>query len=305
MPDDLWSFWDSARSELADVDMEATRSPAPEHSTEMALVYHVTLTSVGGERITGWFAAPPAPPTARLAGLLFLPSYGGELDVTWATRWAEQGFATLLLFTRGHGPEPFPAGADGKIVHGLDTPEDYAYRGIYLDCLRGLEFLQAQPEVHPHRVAVTGSSQGGGLALATAALAPERVAVAAAHVPLMAGLEWVLAQDSAAGPYGELLAWVAEHPDERAQAVATLAYFDIANLAAHIECPTFVSAGGRDGICPAPSISAAFEAIRSTKSLLSEPAMGHEWLDDSASHMTSWLTHYLSSVATTRMGRAT
>ena len=60
------------------------------------------------------------------------------------------------------------------MTQGVLSPADYYYRGAYVDCLRALDVLGAQPEVDPSRIGLTGVSQGGALTLAVAALDPQR-----------------------------------------------------------------------------------------------------------------------------------
>ena len=45
---------------------------------------------------------------------------------------------------------------------------------------------------------------------------------------------------------------------DSAATLRTLDYFDAFNLAPDIKCPALISAGGRDGTCPAPTIHAGF-----------------------------------------------
>jgi cephalosporin-C deacetylase len=293
-PNDLWEFWDDTIAELAAIAPDEEITPAPEHSSETALVYHVAFTSWGGERVRGWYVTPPAPPGVRLAGLLWPPGYGGIPDVSLAIEWAAYGFAVLLLTPRGQGPDPYPAGSVGKLVSRIDDPSEYSYRGVYMDCLRGFDFLQSQVEVHPHKVAVVGGSQGGGLTLATAALAAGRVAVAAAHIPFLCHYEWVLNNAIEAGPFREIKEYQAENPDLGDMMGRTLSYFDPVNLAERIACPVLLTMGERDNVCPPPTIRAVYDRIGTTKSLLSEPEMAHEWLPDSREHMQHWLTHHLA-----------
>ena len=293
-PDDLWQFWDDAKAELARVPADAERTPAPEHSSDFALAYHVSLRSVGDTPIKGWLVAPPVPDGARLAGLLWLPGYGGLGEVDLAIQWAHRGFVTLMLLPRGQGPEPFPDGAEGKIVSGITDPAEYAYRSVFLDCLRGFEFLQSQPDVHPHRVAIGGGSQGGGLALATAALTDGRAAAVAAHVPFLCGYEWVLRHQIDSGPYTGLKEFVEENPAILETAGETLQYFDPVNLAEQIACPVYLSSGGKDAVCPPPTIRMVFDSLPGVKALHHDPDLSHEWREDSAQHMQRWLGHYLS-----------
>src|SRR5437773_368765 len=57
-----------------------------------------------------------------------------------------------------------------KLTFNVTDPERYFYRGAYLDCVRGLDFLASRPEVDPDRIGMWGASQAGGFTLAVAAL---------------------------------------------------------------------------------------------------------------------------------------
>ena len=69
---------------------------------------------------------------------------------------------------------PYTQGQE-YITQGIESPETYIFRDIVCHCLRALDVLAAQPEVEPEKLIVGGMSQGGGLALVTAALASDRV----------------------------------------------------------------------------------------------------------------------------------
>ena len=97
-----------------------------------------------------------------------------------------------------------------------------------MDCIRGLDFLHSRPELDTSRVGVWGFSQGGGLTLATAAL-DHRVSAAVAGVPWLCNFP--VAAEITVAPYLELHSYLVEHPQERDEALATLAYFDQVNLA--------------------------------------------------------------------------
>ena len=74
----------------------------------------------------------------------------------------------------------------GLLTHNIVDRNTYSYRGFYMDAIRVIDFLLSRDEVDGERIGVTGGSQGGGLAIATAALRPEiRAAVVAA--PFLCG----------------------------------------------------------------------------------------------------------------------
>src|SRR5690606_17348244 len=106
------------------------------------------------------------------------------------------GYAHLVMDSRGQGgshspgvtPDPDPDPGTGQhpgfMTRGIADPRTYYYRRIMADAVRAVEAAQAHPSIDADRVAVSGTSQGGGLALAAAALAPN-VAALLAHVPFL------------------------------------------------------------------------------------------------------------------------
>jgi len=122
---------------------------------------------------------------------------------------------------------------------------------------------------------VAGTSQGGGLALATAALAPELVALCHADIPFLCDIE--RGMDIAwERPYTELVEFLAVHPELEDTARATLRHIDNALLATRIRAPTLVSVGLRDTITPPSTVFAAYNAIGAEKDILVMPFTGHE-----------------------------
>ena len=83
--------------------------------------------------------------------------------------------AVLSVAVRGKLPSSaeFNPGYPGLLTSGVESRETYSYRGVISDCSRGVDFLLSRPEIDPERIFACGSSQGGGLTLATAGLRPE------------------------------------------------------------------------------------------------------------------------------------
>src|SRR6202012_6229939 len=101
-------------------------------------------------------------------------------------------YCVAALDVRGQGGTSQDAGVTdgpprgGHIVRGLDDePASLLYRHIFLDCAQLARIVMAMPEVDAGRVGATGASQGGGLAVACAALEP-RVARLAPTYPFLA-----------------------------------------------------------------------------------------------------------------------
>jgi cephalosporin-C deacetylase len=200
----------------------------------------------------------------------------------------------LALFPRFHGRSEeerrLPYGT--KLIYGLEDRERYFYRGAYMDCVRGVDFLASRDEVDPERIGMWGTSQGGGLTLATTAL-DGRIAAAAADLPFLCN--YPMAIDVESGPYGELYRYAQEHRERREQILETLQYFDPLNLVDEIGCPTLVSVGLRDTTCPPATIYPVFERIGSMKSLIVYPERGHRGDTDFHQHALGWMKRYLAA----------
>src|SRR5262249_36590371 len=61
----------------------------------------------------------------------------------------------------------------------IGDPDGYYYRRVYVDAARAVSVAAGHPLVDADRVAVVGTSQGGGIAIAAAALSGAAAAVVA------------------------------------------------------------------------------------------------------------------------------
>lgn len=155
--------------------------------------YDTTFAGFGGQPIKAWLILParggggadtPLPCLVRYVG------YGGgrSLPIDHLAP-AACGFALLVMDTRGQGSgwspgdTPDDAGAGphhpGFLTRGIESPETYYYRRVFTDAVRAVAAAASHPRVDPARIAVTGASQGGGIALAVAGLLGSREIAAA------------------------------------------------------------------------------------------------------------------------------
>lgn len=274
-PADFDAFWQRTLAEARAAARPATFAP---YDARLKLVecFDITFSGFGGHPVKAWLTLPRQR-SGRLPGVVEFIGYGGGrgFPTDWLV-WPAAGCAYLVMDTRGQGSawskgdteDPAPAGTPqfpGFMTRGILDPETYYYRRVMTDAVRAVETLRERPEVDPGRVAVTGGSQGGGLALAAAALLPD-VAAAMPDVPFLCHYRRAT-EITASHPYEEISRYLAIHRDHEERVFRTLSYFDGVNFAPRIRARTLVSVGLMDEICPPSTVMAAYNHLTCEKSL--------------------------------------
>ena len=296
--EEISKFWERTRAALAEVEMDAAVEPVQqsdvftmEGGIKTRFISKVVMTSFEGKRIRAWYTIPSGqPPSRGWPAIMEVPGYGGIL--TLPAHLVQYGYATLSLYPRSQGEslKEWEVEHGTRLVYNVTDKDHYYYRGAYMDCVRGLDFLHSRPEIDTSRMGVWGSSQGGGLTLATAAL-DRRVSAAVAGVPWLCNFP--VAAEITTNPYVELHDYLAEHPQKRDAALATLAYFDQLNLADAITCPVLIGSAIIDEVHPLRTVMPVFEKILAMKSILIYPDLDHDYRSDFTVHGKVWMDRYL------------
>jgi cephalosporin-C deacetylase len=278
-PADFEQFWERTISAARKVPLDIELGPP---ATKLAGVraHQVRFSGLGGARISGWYVRPQGP--GPFPGVAHYHGYGGRgprpLELY---PLAAQGVATLSMDCRGQAGDaadiPPEDGGHyaGWLTRGLAGPETYYYRYVFTDAVRALDALASLDEVDGERLAVTGVSQGGGLALAVAALSG-RASFVWSDIPFLCDFPRAVAVATQA-PYTELPQFLRTHPELNDVAFQTLAYFDVANHAPRLTCPAYVTVGLLDETCPPSTIFGTFARVASSeKELVVLPYHGHD-----------------------------
>jgi cephalosporin-C deacetylase len=273
-PDDFEAFWDNVLRQVVAIPLEAEVVPDPLRTSEDIEVFQVFYTSLERVRIAAWYCRPTRR-TERTPAILLLPGY--QADPPIPKEWARKGYIALSVAPRGklRSNRQFNPGYPNLRTYNIVDRHTYAYRGFYVDTWRGIDFLLSRPEVEPSRIGVTGSSQGGGLTITTAAMRPE-VRAAAAGAPYLCGFMDAIALTHTY-PYEEINDYLRRHPDSHSMVEETVAYFDGINFADQISCPIIVNIGLQDNVCPPETGYALFNTIGATdKQLYTYDGHGHD-----------------------------
>lgn len=277
-PADLAQFWESTLAEARQAPLNATleRIDYPVAGLD---VNRVLYEGWHGARVCAWLLARSgarAQPT-----MVFYHGYGGSKGQIYDyLGWALQGYTVVAVDVRGQSGdstdvEDYPSGhVTGWMTKGITSPGTYYYRGVYVDCVRAIDFAVSRTEVDATRIGVAGVSQGGGLSLAVAAL-DSRPKLSLPEVPYLCHYRRAL-EITEQNPYQEIAVYCQRYPDRVDTAFNTLSYFDNLNLADRISCPVLMTVGLRDAICPPSTIFAVYNRLEADKELRVYPYGGHE-----------------------------
>jgi cephalosporin-C deacetylase len=283
-PADFGDYWERGLAEMRALDPQVELIPA-DFQTAFAECSHLYFTGVGGARVHAKLLRPKHNEAPHPAVLMFHGYSGNSGDWVSKLGYVAQGLTVAALDCRGQGGLSEDKGSvtgwtlRGHIIRGLDdTPEKLLFRQIFLDTAQLARIVMEMPDVDENRVGATGGSQGGGLTLACAALEP-RIKRAAPVFPFLCDYlrVWEIDQDQNA--YAELREYFRrfDPQHERKEAIFTrLGYIDVQHLAPRIQAEVLMSVGLMDQICPPSTQFAAYNKIKSAKSLTIYPDFAHE-----------------------------
>lgn len=295
-PKDFDEFWNNGKKDLARLPLDAKFESLPNYSTATVDVFQVSFQNVGtgiskSSRVYGILAVPKAlNPNQKFPALLSVPG-AGVRPYRGLLNFAERGIITLQIGIHG-----IPVNLDQTVydnlaagslnrymTYNLENRDTYYYRRVFLGCLRANDFLVSVPQFDGKNLGVIGGSQGGALAIMTAALDP-RVKVLAASYPALSDMTGYIS--------GRAGGWFHGFKDEQnrtREKIETSKYYDTVNFARRIRVPGIYSFGYNDEVCPPTSVYAAYNQIAAAKTLLLGLEMGHNNSPEQGERINAWI----------------
>ncbi len=284
-PPDFDAFWTDTLAAAQAFPLDATYTPV-DAGLRLIEAYDVTFNGYGGQPIKGWLLLPAGQP-GPLPCVVEYVGYGGGRGrpIDWLL-YAAAGYAHFVMDTRGQGsawrrgdtPDHEPDGGNpqlpGFMTRGVLNPASYYYRRVFIDAARAVAAARAHPAVDGERVAVTGGSQGGGIALAVGGLVDDLAAVLA-DVPFLCHFRRAVTLVDT-HPYAEIAHFCKVHRDRVEMVFRTLSYFDGMNFAARGRAPALFSTGLMDDVCPPSTVFAAYNHYAGPKEMRVWPFNRHE-----------------------------
>ncbi len=296
MQPDFDQFWQAAKEQLAGVEMDAKLVEIESKSSATRKVYLVEMYSVpdglSGEpvKIRGYYCEPQDGQKHPV----ILHFYGYDTAGSKAKCECPSGgssqYAEFYLSHRGQYLNNRPAstgnpGVEEDCINIYDSDwfayhfgdkDSYYYRGAFMDVVQAVRFMATRETSDMTKLYAEGSSQGGALTYAAAALSDYPFSAIAANVAFLG--DYADAWDI--GGLAMEISKRCQGSMSKEEVLTFLSYFDTKNLATKISCPVMASSGLQDGVCPPRTNVVPFNNLQTPadqKEYIFGPEMGHDY----------------------------
>ena len=295
MQPDFDQFWQAAKDQLAAVDMNATLTEIPSKSSAARKVYLVEMYSVpdglDGEpvKIRGYYCEPQDGEKHPV----IMHFYGYDTQgITVKCECPAGGtsqYAEFYLSHRGQYLNNRPASTGNPGVtedciniygdwfsYHFGDKDSYYYRGAFMDVLQAIRFMATRESSDMTHLFAEGSSQGGALAYAAAALSDYPFTAVAANVAFLCDF----ADAMQIGGLAIELSRRCKGSMTNEEMLTFLSYFDTKNLARRISCAVMGSSCLQDNVNPPRTNVVPFNNLLTApedKKYMWGPEKGHDY----------------------------
>jgi len=153
-------------------------------------------------------------------------------------------------------------------LDGLPDRDACSLRRAILTGCQAVDFVRTHPALRAVRVGLVGDGFGGVIALAVAALMPERVAFVIAHQPRPAFHRLSDGEVTSCPVVRSLVRNIKSDRETRDGILSALTYFDAVNFALMVEAPTLLTAGAADRQAPLREVRRLYHCLGCKRDLV-------------------------------------
>ena len=296
MPQDFSEYWQRAVSEARQVPLNPTKRLLPERCTHDVNVYEVSFQNMKWNYRTYGILCVPVK-EGRYPALLRVPGagvrpYGGDIYT------ASQDAITLEIGIHGISvtmeQKVYDDVFNGALMNywnwGMDNRDDSYYKRVIIGCLRALDYIEQYTPWNGQQLAVSGSSQGGFLSLATAGLDKRVTCYAPVHAALC---DHTASLKGVACGWPHYFYWNKGKGQERQ--IETSRYYDGVNFARLIteQQKGWFSFGYNDDVVPPTTAWATYNIVKGPKEISPYQATWHFWHQEQWDEWENWLLREL------------
>ena len=294
-PKDFDDFWKKALDEARQIDLNPTKVLLPERCTKDVNVYEISYhNNRWGSKMYGVLSVPVKPgkypALLRVPGAGVRPYSGDTYTATGKCIVLEIGIHGVPVTMEQKVYDDLAnAALNGYWDTNLENPDRNAYKRVVTGAVKGVDMIASLDEWDGKTLGVTGSSQGGFLSLAVAAL-DKRVTFLAAVHDAMCDYEAELHGVAGGWPHYFYHAKMNAITKARLECAR---YYDGVNFARRITVTGWYSFGYNDEVVPPTSSYGLYNSVKAPKTLSLYQMTGHFWYQEQWDEWQEFLTNHL------------
>ena len=285
-PKDFDEFWSKALSEARKNDLNPTRRLLPERCTKDENVYEVSyVNDNANSRMYGILSVPVKPgkypALLRVPGAGVRPYSGDTYTAPGKCIVLEIGIHGIAVTMQQSIYDDLRNAALNNYWEvNLAEPNKNYYKRVVTGAVRGVDFIASLPEWDGKAIGVTGSSQGGFLSLATAALDKRITFLGVVHDAMC---DFEAEMHDVGGGWPHYFYWDVKNGTNKEllnMKVEGARYYDGVNFARRVTQPGWYSFGYNDEVVPPTSSYSTYNIIKARKTLSVYQMTGHYWYQE-------------------------
>ena len=296
-PADFLDFWNKNIEDMRAFPLTYSKTKADEYCTDKIDCYLVKVTLNKQKQAVYAYLFYPKGAQKGQCPVVLCPPGAGIKTIKEPLRhkyYAENGCIRMEMEIHGLNPtlpketfddmtKAFNGRDNGYLFNGLEDPDRYYMKRVYLALIRCLDLLTSLPEWDGRNVIVQGGSQGGALSMVAAAL-DSRVTQCIVNHPALSDMAAYSAGRTGGHPHFNRVEGMFNDKTLR-----TMAYYDVVNFARHITCDTYMTWGYNDDTCPPTTSYAVWNTLTCPKEALITPVNEHWTSDETEYRQMEWM----------------
>ena len=300
-PADFTDFWNKNIADMRAFPLSYTREKADEYCTDKVDCYLLKIQLNKQRQSVYAYLFYPKNAQKGKHPVVLCPPGAGIKTIKEPLRhkyYTENGCIRMEMEIHGLDPRlpketfdditrAFNGRENGYLYNGLEDPDRYYMKRVYLALVRCLDLLTGLPEWDGRNVIVQGGSQGGALSIVAAAL-DGRVTQCIVNHPALSDMAAYAAGHTGGYPHFNKVKGMFNDRTMR-----TMAYYDVVNFARHVKADTYMTWGYNDDTCPPTTSYAVWNTLTCPKEALITPVNEHWTSDDTEYRQMEWMLKHL------------
>ena len=296
-PADFLDFWNKNIEDMRAFPLTYTKTKAEEYCTDKVDCYLLKITLNKQKQAVYAYLFYPKGAQKGQCPVVLCPPGAGIKTIKEPLRhkyYTENGCIRMEMEIHGLNPtlpketfddmtKAFNGRDNGYLFNGLEDPDRYYMKRVYLALIRCLDLLTSLPEWDGRNVIVQGGSQGGALSMVAAAL-DSRVTQCIVNHPALSDMAAYSAGRTGGYPHFNRVEGMFND-----KTLPTMAYYDVVNFARHITCDTYMTWGYNDDTCPPTTSYAVWNTLTCPKEALITPVNEHWTSDETEYRQMEWM----------------